>query len=79
MDCQIIYLAKIHDSYKRTTEHVIKIGETNISVAEAGDGSLQFPSGVRIHTRMNITASGNHLSEIVLAINAAQVIKANTP
>lgn len=79
MDCQIIYLAKIHNSYNRTTEHALKIGETNISVSQHNDGSLQFPSGVRVNSRMNISASGNHLAEIVLAINAAQVIKANTP
>ena len=79
MDCQIIYLTNFQEQRNSTTVHVLQIGETNVPVSQHTDGGLQFPSGVRVNNNMNITASNNHLSEIVLAINAAKVIKANTP
>ncbi len=79
MDCQIIYLTNFKEQRNATTVHVLQIGETNVSVTQSFDGGLQFQSGVRVNNHMNITASNNHLSEIVLAINAAKVIKANTP
>ena len=79
MDCQIIYLTNFKEQRNLTTVHVLQIGETNVSVTQHFDGGLQFQSGVRVNNHMNITASNNHLSEIVLAINAAKVIKANTP
>ena len=79
MDCKIIYLNNFKDPHRLTTVHVLQIGETNVPVSQHTDDSLQFPSGVRVNKHMNITASNNHLSEIVLAINAAKVIKANTP
>ena len=79
MDCQIIYLTNFQEQRNSTTVHVLQIGETNVSVTQYSDGGLQFQSGVRVNNHMNITASNNHLSEIVLAINAAKVIKANTP
>ena len=79
MDCQITYLTNFKEQRNLTTVHVLQIGETNVSVTQHSDGGLQFQSGVRVNNHMNITASNNHLSEIVLAINAAKVIKANTP
>ena len=79
MDCQIIYLTNFKEQRNATTVHVLQIGETNVSVTQYSDGGRQFQSGVRVNNHMNITASNNHLSEIVLAINAAKVIKANTP
>ena len=79
MDCQIIYLTNFQEQRNSTNVHVLQIGETNVSVTQYSDGGLQFQSGVRVNNHMNITASNNHLSEIVLAINAAKVIKANTP